>query len=72
MPTVSVRLSEDEKRRLARYGRLSDSIREAVRLYLNSKDSEKVFAKLRELQRANKVTTTPEEIVRMIREDRTR
>ena len=72
MPTVSVRLSEDEKRRLAKYGRLSDSIREAVRLYLNSKDSEKVFAKLRELQRSNKVTTTPEEIVRMIREDRTR
>ena len=72
MPTVSVRLSEDEKRRLARYGRLSDSIREAVRLYLSSKDSEKVFAKLRELQRSNKVTTTPEEIVRMIREDRTR
>lgn len=72
MPMVSVRISDDDKKRLVRRGKLSDSIREAVRFYLDSRDSEAVLDRLRELQRRDKVTTTPEEIVRMIKEDRLR
>lgn len=72
MPMVSVRLSEEEKRRLAKHGNVSDAIREAVRKYLDSEDSDEVFERLRLLQERDRVTTPPEEIVRMIREDRYR
>jgi hypothetical protein len=72
MPMVSVRVSEEEKKRLARHGKLSDSIREAIRLYLDSEESKEVLAQLRSLQERDKVKTTPREIVRMLREDRSR
>ncbi|MDA4123879.1 MAG: hypothetical protein OK438_00320 [Thaumarchaeota archaeon] len=72
MPTVSVRISEEEKRRLLKDGTLSDTIRNAVKLYLDRKESDKLLAKLEELQRASPVRTSSSEIVRMIREDRAR
>jgi hypothetical protein len=72
MPMVSLRISEEEKRRLTKHGKLSESMRRAIRLYLDSSDSEEVFEKLGELQRRSRVLTTPEEMVKLIREDRRR
>lgn len=72
MPTISIRISEEEKRQLQKYGRLSDSVRKALKLYIDSKETQRLIAKLDELQHKNPVTTSPEEIVRMIKEDRAR
>ena len=72
MPVVTVRISEEDKRRLAKRGRISDVVREAVRRYLDSEDSEEVLLRLRALQRKDRVSTSPEEIVRMIKEERHR
>ena len=70
--TVCVRISDEEKRQLQKYGKLSDTLREAMKLYLNNKKYEDVLAKLKELQAKNPIKTTTEEEVRMIREDRNR
>ena len=47
-------------------------MREAMKLYLNTKKYEDVLAKLKELQAKNPIKTTTEEEVKMIREDRNR
>jgi Arc/MetJ-type ribon-helix-helix transcriptional regulator len=72
MPTVSVRISEKEKKKLVQYGSLSNTIREALRLYLDSKKSRQLLRKLEELQRKNPVKTTKLQEVRLIKEDRNR
>ncbi|MBI2126786.1 MAG: hypothetical protein HYU02_05680 [Thaumarchaeota archaeon] len=72
MPTISVRISEKEKKELVQYGSLSNSIREALRLYLDSKKSRQLLRKLEELQRKNPVKTTKLQEVRLIKEDRNR
>lgn len=72
MTTVCVRITEEEKRELQKYGSLSQTIREAMKLYLNTKKSEEILTKLGELQAKNPVKITSEEIVRSIREDRNR
>jgi hypothetical protein len=72
LPTITVRISEEEKKRLLQHGKLSKSVREAIRLYLNSDRSRKLLARLAELQKKNPVKTTPSEEVRLINEDRNR
>jgi hypothetical protein len=72
MTTICVRITEEEKRELLKYGSLSSILREAMKLYLNSKKYEDVLAKLKELQAKNPTKTTTEDEVRMIREDRNR
>ena len=72
MPTISVRISEKEKKALVQYGRLSNSIREALQLYLNTKKSQQLLRKLEELQRKNPVKTTTLAEVRLLEEDRNR
>ena len=72
MPTISVRISEKEKKELVQYGSLSNSIREALRLYLDSKKSRQLLRKLEELQRKNPVKTTKLQEVRLIKVDRNR
>ncbi len=57
MPTVSVRLTEEEKKELLEYGGLSKGIREGVRLYLKAQKSQEIFRKLEDLQRKNPVKT---------------
>ena len=39
MPTVRVRLTEEEKKELLEYGGLSKGVREGVRLYLKAQKS---------------------------------
>ena len=72
MKTVCVRISEEEKRQLQKYGKLSDTLREAMKFYLNKKKSDQLLRKLADLQAKNQVKTSPKEIVRLIREDRNR
>ena len=72
MKTVCVRISEEEKRRLKKYGCVSQTLREAIKLYLNTKKTEEGLSKLGELQAKNPIKTSTEEIVRLIREDRNR
>jgi len=72
MSTVSVRISQEEKRQLQKYGKLSDTLRQAMKLYLNSKKSEELFSKLQKLQAENPIKTSTEQEVKLIREDRLR
>jgi len=46
MPTVSVRLTEEEKKELTEYGGLSKGVKEGVRLYLKAQKSREIFRKL--------------------------
>jgi len=70
MPTVSVRLTEEEKKELLEYGGLSKGVREGVRLYLKAQKSQEIFRKLGDLQRKNSVKTTSEKEVELIRQER--
>ena len=72
MKTVCVRISEAEQQQLQKYGKLSDTLREAMNLYLNKKKSDNLLRKLADLQAKNQIKTSPEEIMRQIREDRNR
>ena len=70
MTVITVRLSEKEKASLEKYGKISDVVRDAIHMYVNNKKAREVLEKLEEYQRKNSITTTTEEIVAMIREDR--
>ena len=72
MPTISVRISEEQKEALLKYGPLSSSIRDALRLYLNSKRSDQLLRTLQDMQREDRVRTTSVEDARLIGEDRGR
>lgn len=53
LTTVCVRISKEEKREFLKHGGLSQTMREAVKLYLKSKKSDDAFSKLKELQARN-------------------
>ena len=61
MPTVSVRLSEKEKKELLRSGKsLSGSIRAGINLYIKNEKKRKILRELENLQRSNPIATTAE------------
>lgn len=70
MPTISVRITDEERKKLLRYGPLSETVREALDLYLRDRKSREFVRKLKEFQRENPVKVDPDEIVRIIREGR--
>jgi len=70
MTVITVRLSENEKNSLEKYGKISDVVRDAIKMYVNNKKAREALKKLEEYQKKNPVTTTTDEIVAMIREDR--
>jgi hypothetical protein len=72
MPTISVRVTEDEKKRLLKHGSLSTSVREALKLYLDTRRSQELIDRLEALQRKNSIRTSSVEEVRLIGEDRKR
>jgi hypothetical protein len=72
VPTISVRVSNEEKKELEEYGPLSNAVREGVKLYLQSKKTSKALAKLRALQAKDRAKTTTLEELKLIREDRNR
>lgn len=72
MPTITVRISDEEKKRLLKHGALSKSVREALDLYLSTRKSDELIGKLERLQKKNRIRTTTAEEVRLINEDRRR
>jgi len=72
MKSVSVRISEEEKRQLKKYGKLSDTLREGMKLYLNKKKTDELLCKLEKLQSESQIKTSIEEEEKLIREDRER
>ena len=72
MPTITVRISEEDKKRLLKRGRLSETVREAIEFYLDRARSQELVQRLMELQNKNAIRTTPADEVRQIREDRKR
>jgi len=73
MPIVSVRLSKKEMRELLKSVKtLSESIREGISLYLKNENERKILQELEKLQRSYSVRTTPQEEVRLIKDDRRR
>jgi Arc/MetJ-type ribon-helix-helix transcriptional regulator len=71
MTTITVRLSEKERKELAKHGRISDVVRDALSLYLREKNSQRIIIRLRELQKTP-VHGTIQEDLRLIRADRGR
>lgn len=72
MPTISIRISDEERRRLQKEGNISRVIREAIRFYINSKRTNSTLKKLKELQERYKLKTTVGEDLMLIKEDRSR
>ena len=72
MPTITFRVSDEEKKKLLKHGALSKSVREALELYLSTKKSDELIGKLDQLQQKNRIRTTTAEEVRLINEDRRR
>jgi hypothetical protein len=72
MPTITVRISDEQKKKLLKRGELSKSVREALELYLNTEKYREFLGKLERLQRENKIKTTTAAEVRLIHEDRER
>ena len=71
MTIFSAGLSEEEGGELLKYGNLSESLRERLRLYLGKKKSEKLMRRLEVLQSSNPVKTSTAEL-KLIRQDRNR
>jgi Arc/MetJ-type ribon-helix-helix transcriptional regulator len=69
--TITVRLSEKERKELSRHGKISDVVRDALSLYLREKNSRRIIGRLRELQKSP-VQSTIQEDLRLIRADRDR
>jgi hypothetical protein len=70
MPTISVRITEEERKKLLRYGPLSDTVRDALDLFMRDRKSREFVLKLRQFQQENPVKVDHDEIVRIIREGR--
>ena len=70
MPTISVRVSEEERKRWRRYRPLSETIRRAMEQYEKDEKKRAVLDDLKRLQREHPIKIDPDEIVRIIREDR--
>ena len=69
--SITVRLTEKERKELAKHGKISDVVRDALSLYLREKNSRKIIGRLRELQKTP-VRSTIQEDLHLIRADRDR
>ncbi len=69
--TITVRLSEKERKALAKHGKISDVVRDALSLYLREKDSRRIISRLRELQKSPARGTIYDDL-QLIRADRNR
>jgi Arc/MetJ-type ribon-helix-helix transcriptional regulator len=69
--TITVRLSEKQRKELAKHGKISEVVRDALSLYLREKNSRRIISRLRELQKSP-VRSTIQEDLRLIRADRDR
>jgi Arc/MetJ-type ribon-helix-helix transcriptional regulator len=67
---ITVRLTEDEKKELESYGKISDVVRDALRLYIKKRKTDRLFKELEEFQKKHRIKISRDEIVSTIREDR--
>jgi hypothetical protein len=58
MPTIGVRVSEEQKRGCSSTEVSPSSIREALSPYIDTKKSQELIRKLEDLQRSDRVETT--------------
>jgi len=70
MPTISVRISDEERRKLLKCGPVSETVRDAIEFYLTERKKREFVRKLKQLQAEHPVKVDPDEIVRIIREGR--
>jgi hypothetical protein len=49
---ITVRLSEKERKEVAKHGKISDVVRNALSLYLREKESRRIVGRLKELQKS--------------------
>ena len=69
--SITVRISEKERKELAKHGRISEVVRDALSLYLREENSRRIIARLKELQESP-VRSTIQEDLRLLRADRDR
>ena len=72
MTTISVRITEDEKKDLKKHGEISKVVREAITTYLASGKSEETIKRLEELQKIDYAKTTSQQEINLLRKDRER
>ena len=72
LTTVTLRLSDKEKKELLRYGTVSEALRQGIQLYLRTRKKQETLHRLEELQKKNPAKISSSELVKMIREDRNR
>jgi uncharacterized protein YlbG (UPF0298 family) len=70
MTAITVRLSDKDKAALEKYGKISDVVRDEIRMYINNNQARDALKRLKNYQKKNPISTTTEEIVALIREDR--
>ena len=70
MPIISVRITDDERKRLLKYGPLSSTVRDALDLYAKERRRREVVDELVKFQKEHPVHVDPEEIVRIVRKGR--
>jgi Arc/MetJ-type ribon-helix-helix transcriptional regulator len=70
--SITVRLSPEEIREIKEHGRVSDVVRQALRMYLQSQRSRRAIEELKRLQASSSIRTTIEEDLSLIRGDRQR
>ena len=70
MPTISVRITEEERRKWQRHGPISQTIREAMEQYERDQKRRDFLKDLRKLQKEHPIHIDPDEVVRILREDR--
>jgi len=69
--TITVRVSEKERRELEKLGKISEVVREALRLYLRTRNSKRTLSRLKELQQVP-IRGTIHDDLELIRADRER
>ena len=72
MPTISVRISEKEKKELSEFGSVSEAVREGLKMYLRRKKAIKILRKLERLQIDDRVRTLTLEDIELVRTNRKR
>jgi len=70
--SITVRLSSEEIMEIKEHGRVSDVVRQALRMYLQSQRSRRAIEELTRLQASSRIQTTIEDDLRLIRGDRQR
>ena len=57
---------------MKKHGKISDVVREALRIYLRREDSERIISRLKEMQKTKTLGGTVQGDLRLIRADRQR